>query len=134
MESMNSDTLRGKTTSSFGSTTEHSGPSPPPQYALIASKTIDPESSSSELVVDVVDALIDVIEPAAGQTTLSLYEHVNPDALEDIVTASAEKKSDVEVRFTVEDYLVTVRSDNTILIYEPLGAHRGTEGNPCPVS
>ncbi len=65
-----------------------------------------------------------MIEPAAGQTTLSLYEYVNPDALEDIIAASASKKSDVEVRFTVEDYLVTVRSDHTILIYEPLGVQR----------
>ncbi|WP_438267394.1 HalOD1 output domain-containing protein [Haladaptatus halobius] len=75
-----------------------------------------------------------MIEPTAGQTTLTLYEYVNPDALEDIVTASAEKKSDVEVRFTVVDYLVTVRSNNTILIYEPLGAHRSTSEKPCLAS
>nr|WP_076432740.1 HalOD1 output domain-containing protein [Haladaptatus litoreus] len=112
--------MRTKTTSWFGSIPEHSEPSPSPQYALIASETIDLESSSSELVTSVVDVLIDVIEPAAGQTTLSLYEYVNPDALEDIIEASASKKSDVEVRFTVEDYLVTVRSNNTVLIYEPL--------------
>ncbi|WP_227380245.1 HalOD1 output domain-containing protein [Haladaptatus halobius] len=97
---------------------------------MVASETIDPESSNSELVVDVVNALVEVIEPAAGQTTLSLYEHVNLDALEDIITASAEKKSDVEVRFTVEDYLVTVRSDNTILIYEPIRAQREIGENP----
>lgn len=130
---MNSESMRTKTTSWFGSTTEHSGPSPPPQYTLVASETIDLESSNSELVTEIVDVLIDVLEPAAGQTTLSLYEYVNPDALEDIIEASASKKSDVEVRFTVKDYLVTVRSDNTILIYEPLGAHRDTGGNPCPV-
>ncbi|WP_435158988.1 HalOD1 output domain-containing protein [Haladaptatus sp. DFWS20] len=75
-----------------------------------------------------------MIEPTGAQTTLSLYEYVNPDALEDIIKASASKKSDVEVRFTVEDYLVTVRSDNTILIYEPLGAQRDTGGNPCSAS
>ncbi|WP_227380941.1 HalOD1 output domain-containing protein [Haladaptatus halobius] len=98
------------------------------------SKTIDLESSTSELVVGVVEALVEVIEPAGGQTTLSLYEYVNPDALKDIITASAEKKSDVEVRFTVEDYLVTVRSDNTILIYGPIRAQRGSGGNPCPAS
>ncbi|WP_435157488.1 HalOD1 output domain-containing protein [Haladaptatus sp. DFWS20] len=66
-----------------------------------------------------------MIEPAAGQTTLSLYEYVNPDALEDIIEASASKQSDVEVRFTVKGYLVTVRSNNTVLIYEPLGARSG---------
>jgi hypothetical protein len=125
---MHSESLTTKTTSWFGSTTEHSGPSSTHQYALIASETIDPESSSSELVTGVVNVLIDVIEPAAGQTTLTLYEYVNPDALEDIIIASAEKKSDVEIRFTVEDYLVTVRSNNIILIYEPLGAQRGTGG------
>ncbi len=65
---------------------------------------------------------MDVIEPTAGQITLSLYEYVNPDALEEIIEASASKQSDVAVRFTVEDYLVTVRSDNTVLIYEPLKA------------
>ena len=129
---MNSDTERTQTTSWFGSTRNHTAPNPPPQYALVASETIDFDSSTSELVAGVVEALIDVIEPAGGQITLSLYEYVDPDALEDIITASASKKSDVEVRFTVEDYLVTVRSDNTILIYEPLGAHRDTGGNPCP--
>ena len=115
-----------QTTSWFGSTTEHSGPSPPPQYALVASETIDFESSPSELVTSVIDVLIDVIEPTGGQTTLTLYEYVNPDALEDIIQASASKQSDVEVRFTVENYLVTVRSNNTILIYEPLGARSNT--------
>jgi hypothetical protein len=59
---------------------------------------------------------------------------VNPDALEDIVTASTMKKSDVKVRFTVEEYLVTVRSDNIILIYKPRGAHRGTGEKQCLVS
>ncbi|WP_076433347.1 HalOD1 output domain-containing protein [Haladaptatus litoreus] len=63
-----------------------------------------------------------MIEPAADQTTLSLYEYMNPDALEDIIEASASKQSDVEVRFTIEDYLVTVRSNHTVLIYEPLDA------------
>ena len=119
---MNSNTTRTKTTSWFGSSTGNSAPSPPPQYALVASETIDPESSSSELVAGVVEALIDVMEPVAGQTTLPLYEYVNPDALEDIIEASASKKGDVEVRFIVEKYLVTVRSDDTILIYEPLKA------------
>jgi hypothetical protein len=118
---MNSDTMRTETTGWFGSTTEHSGPSPP-QYALVASETIDLESSSSELITSVVEVLIDVMEPTDGQTTLSLYEYVNPDALEDIIVASASKQSDVEVRFTVEGYLVTVRSDNTVLIYESIGA------------
>jgi hypothetical protein len=131
---MNSDTERIQTTSWFGSTAEYSGPSPPPQYALVASETIDLDSSTSELITSVVDALTDVIEPTGGQTTLSLYEYVNPDALEDIITASASKKSDVEVRFTVEDYLVTVRSNNTILIYEPLGTRRDAGENPCPAS
>ncbi|WP_253226839.1 hypothetical protein [Haladaptatus sp. AB643] len=36
-------------------------------------------------------------ETIDGQTTLSLYEYENPDALEDIIEASASKKSDVEV-------------------------------------
>ncbi len=124
--------MRTKTTSWFGSTTEHSGPSPPPQYALVASETIDLDSPTSELITSVVEALIDVIEPAGGQTKLSLYEYVDPDALEDIIEASASKKSDVEVRFTVEDYLVTVRSNNTVLIYEPLGTRRDAGENPCP--
>ncbi|WP_266082911.1 HalOD1 output domain-containing protein [Haladaptatus caseinilyticus] len=131
---MNSDTMRTKTTGWFGSTTEHSGPSPPLQYTLVASETINREVSGSEIVTGIVDVLIDVIEPISGQTTLSLYEYVNPDALEDIITASASKKSDVEVRFTVEGYLVIVRSDNTVLIYEPIGTQRDTDGNPCPAS
>jgi Halobacterial output domain 1 len=131
---MNSDTERTQTTSWLGSTAECSGPSPPPQYALATSETINFDSSTSELVAGVVETLIDVIEPASGQTTLSLYEYVNPDALEDIIEASASKQSDVEVRFTVENYLTTVRSDNTVLIYEPIGTQRDAGGNPCPTS
>ncbi|WP_266081262.1 HalOD1 output domain-containing protein [Haladaptatus caseinilyticus] len=130
---MNSKSMRTKTTSWFGTTTEHSGLSQP-QYTLVAFETIDLESSTSELVTSVVDTLIDVIEPADGQTTLSLYEYVNPDALEDIIAASASKKSDVEVRFTVEDYLVTIRSNHTVLIYEPLRAQRDTGENSFPAS
>ena len=48
-------------------------------------------------------------------------------AVNDLLAASSSKKSDVKVRFTVEDYLVTVRSNNTILIYEPLGARSSSE-------
>ncbi len=87
-----------------------------------------------ELVTEVADALMNVIEPAGGQIILSLYEYVNPDALEDIITASTEKKSDIEVRFMVEDYLITVRSDHTVLIYEPIRVQRETSGNRCPAS
>ncbi|WP_227356649.1 HalOD1 output domain-containing protein [Haladaptatus salinisoli] len=131
---MNGESQTTKTTRWFGSTTEQSGSNSFHQYALIASETIDAESSSSELATDIINALIDVIEPATGQTTLTLYEYVNPDALEDIITASAEKKSDIEVRFTVEGYLVTVRSNNTILIYESLGAHPSTSEKPSLAS
>ena len=119
---MNNHIVQTKTTNWFGSTTKPIEPAPPTQYTLVASETIDLESSSLELVTGVVEALSDVMEPEAGQTPLSLYEYVNPDALEDIITASASKKSDVEVRFAVEDYLVTVRSNHTVLIYEPLDA------------
>ncbi|GAA0242807.1 HalOD1 output domain-containing protein [Haladaptatus pallidirubidus] len=119
---MASESMTTQTTSWFGSTTEQSGPRSPPQYALVASATINLEASNLEFVTSVIDVLMDVIEPATGQTTLSLYEYVNPDALEDIIGASASKKSDVEVRFTIKDYLVTVRSDYTILIHESLDA------------
>ena len=114
-----------ETTTWFGSAVDASGPSLSSQYTLVASETIDPEASRPEIVTGVVDVLIDVLEPAAGQTTLSLYEYVNPDALGDIIEASASKMSDSEVRFTIEDYLVTVRSDYTILIYESLGIRSG---------
>jgi hypothetical protein len=66
---MHSEPLTTKTIRWFGSNTEHSGSSPSHQYTLIASETINLESSTSELVTGVVDVLIDVIEPAAGQTT-----------------------------------------------------------------
>ncbi|WP_423747252.1 HalOD1 output domain-containing protein (plasmid) [Haladaptatus sp. SPP-AMP-3] len=75
-----------------------------------------------------------MIKPTGSQSTFALYEYVNPDALEDIIEVCASKKSDVEVRFTVEGYLVSVRSDNTIPIYEPPGAHCDISENPCPVS
>ncbi|ODR79871.1 hypothetical protein BG842_05015 [Haladaptatus sp. W1] len=123
-----------ETTTWFGSAVDASGPRLSSQYALVASETIDPEASRPEIVTGVVDVLMDVIEPTVGQTTLSLYEYVNPDALEDIIEASASKKSDIEVRFTIEDYLVTVRSDYTILIYKPIGTQRDTGKNPCPTS
>lgn len=68
----------------------------------------------------VVDVIIDATEPAGGQTTLTLDEHVEPDALNDLIEASADKQSYVEVQFTFEQTLVVVRSTGTILIYEPL--------------
>lgn len=110
-----------ETTSWFGTNTERSEPRSPPQYALTASYSIE---SGCSPALSVVEAVVDVTEPMGGQTSLRLYEHVNPDALEDIITASSTKKSDVEVRFTIEEYLVVVRSTKTILIYEPLEARR----------
>ncbi|WP_227380607.1 HalOD1 output domain-containing protein [Haladaptatus halobius] len=118
---MQSEPIASETTSWFRNDTEHSGPSPPPQYALTASYSIEPNCSP---VLSVVEAVVDVIEPPGGQTSLRLYEHVNPDALEGLIVASSEKKSDVEVRFTIEEYLIVVRSTKTILIYEPLEARR----------
>ncbi|MFH5801554.1 HalOD1 output domain-containing protein [Haladaptatus sp. CMAA 1911] len=123
-----------ETTTWFGSGVDASDPSRSSQYALVASETIDPEVSRPEIVIGVVDVIMDVIEPTVGQTTLSLYEYVNPDALEDIIEVSASKKSDNEVRSTTEDYLVTVWSDYTILIYKPIGTQLDTGENPCPTS
>ncbi|WP_227380205.1 HalOD1 output domain-containing protein [Haladaptatus halobius] len=88
---------------------------------MTASYSIALDSSPT---LTVVEAVVDVTTQVGGQTSLRLYEHVNPDALEDIITASSEKQSDVEVRFTIEEYLVIVRSTNTILIHEPVEAQR----------
>lgn len=118
---MQSESIAIETTSWFANDTKHAGPRPPAQYALTASYSTEPNYSPAQAVVE---AIVDITEPAGGQTSLRLYEHVNLDALEDIITASSTKKSDVEVRFTIEKYLVVVRSTKTILIYEPLEARR----------
>lgn len=114
---MRSESIPIETTNWFGTDAERTGPLLPTQYSLTASYSIDPDRSPT---LAVVEAVVDVTEPADGQASLELYEHVSPDALDDLVTASSNKKSNVEVRFTVETYLVVVRSTDRILIYEPL--------------
>lgn len=118
---MQSEPMTSETTSWFGTDTEHPGLRLPSEYALTASYSIEPGNSPT---LTVVEAIIDITEPPDGQTSLNIYEHINPDALDDIITASATKKSDVEVRFTFEEYLVVVRSTNTILLYESLDAQQ----------
>jgi len=79
---------------------------------------------SQSPTANVVDVVLDVTDRRDGQTTLTLYEHLNPDALDDLVDATPDKRSHVEVRFTVDDLLVVVRSANTSLVYEPLDARQ----------
>lgn len=91
------------------------GPSVPPQYALQRTRSVGPDES---LTVSLVEAVVDTLEPPERQASLCLYEYVNPEALEDLIEASGAKESGIEVRFTIDDYLVTVRSNGTILIHE----------------
>lgn len=113
-----------KTTCWFNTKTKPTSPKAPSQYALTATRSINPDCS---LPIGLVEAVVDVLELPDGQTSLQLYMHVNPDALEEIIEASETKESSVEVRFMIHDYLIAVRSNHTVLIYEPLGAQR--EGN-----
>jgi len=106
-----------ETTNWFENTTKSPNSRASTQYALSNTVPITPEQS---VAVGVVEAVVETIEPLGGQTSLNLYEHVNPDALKEIIDASATKKSDVEVRFTFEDHLIVLRSNDTILIYESL--------------
>ncbi|RBI59947.1 hypothetical protein DMJ13_19800 [halophilic archaeon] len=105
------------TTTWFGTETDTPDPSSPTRYELTESYPIDPAQSPTQAVVD---AMLDMSEPPGGQTTLTLYEHIDPDALEDLIDASEDKRSHVEVRFQVDEYLFVVRSTNTIRVYEPL--------------
>ena len=105
------------TTTWFGAESDTPDPSSPTRYELTESHSIDP---AQPLTHGVVDALLDVHKPLDGQTTLTLYEHIDPDALEDLTDASEDKQSHVEVRFRVDEYLFVVRSTNTIRVYEPL--------------
>lgn len=103
----------------FEAETDTPDPSTFTKYTLTTSYSIDSAQSPKN---DIVEAVLDVADLPDGQTTLTLYEFVDPDALDDLVNASVSKQSAVEVRFTVEEYLVVVRSTGTILIYEPLRA------------
>ncbi len=109
-------TMAVETADWFGSDAGQSSSSVTDRYRLAASSTMDSAQKPSLCVVDV---LTDVDESMSGQTTLTLYEHLETDALDDMVEASPEKRSHVEVRFTVDEYLVVVRSTDTILVYEP---------------
>lgn len=95
-------------------------PRTPTPYTLIESYSMDPAQSPKH---NVVDAVLDVTNPPAGQTTLTLYEHIAPDALDDLIDKSEDKQSSVEVRFTIDEYLIVVRSTGALLVYEPLRAH-----------
>ncbi|RBI59980.1 hypothetical protein DMJ13_20040 [halophilic archaeon] len=109
-------TLTTETTTWFSTESRISTPRTT-QYKLIGSYSLESAESPKQAVVD---AVVDVTQPVGGQTTLTLYEHLDPDALDDLITASADKRSHVEIRFTFEEYLIIVRSTNTVLIYEPL--------------
>ncbi len=85
------------------------------QYTLVATFSMDATHSPALCVADAITE----VTGTSGQTTLTLYEYLEPDALDEIVEASTDKRSHVEVRFTVEEYLIIVRSPGTILIYEP---------------
>ncbi|ODR80951.1 hypothetical protein BG842_00690 [Haladaptatus sp. W1] len=124
---MSSNPASVETTHWFENESTSADPTNPPQYVLIATWSVDPDQS---LTVSLIETIVDTLKPPDGQTSLSLYQHVNPDALEEIIEASTTKESGVEVRFTIEDYLVTVRSNDTVLIYEPLGPHRSSSRNP----
>ncbi|MCO8244886.1 MULTISPECIES: HalOD1 output domain-containing protein [unclassified Haladaptatus] len=107
-----------ETTNWFGSATESSNSrASAQQYSLSTTISITPDKS---VAVGIVEAVVETLEPQGGQASLSLYEHVNPDALKEIIDTSATKKSDVEVRFTFEEHLIVVRSNDTVLVYEPL--------------
>ena len=124
---MSSNTTTTQTTHWFENESTSTDPTSPPQYALIATRSVDPDQP---LTGSLIETLVETLKPPDGQTSLNLYQHVNPDALEEIIEASKTKESGVEVRFTIENYLVTVRSNNTILIYEPLGPQRSSSRNP----
>ncbi|RBI59207.1 hypothetical protein DMJ13_23860 [halophilic archaeon] len=109
--------MTATTTTWFGTETDRPGPSVSTQYTLTGSYSMDSSRSPKH---GVVDAVLDATEPPDGQTTLTLYEHLDPDALDALIDASADKRSHVEVRFTIDEFLVVVRSTDTILVYEPL--------------
>ena len=123
---MSSNPTPVETTHWFENESTFADPTDPPQYALIATRSIDPDQS---VTVSLIETLVETLKPPDGQTSLSLYQHVNPDALEEIIEASKTKESGVEVRFTIENYLITIRSNNTVLIYEPLGPQRDSGRN-----
>ncbi|WP_231188925.1 HalOD1 output domain-containing protein [Haladaptatus sp. DYF46] len=106
-----------ETTSWFESTAESPNSRTSTEYALSHTVSI---TSNQSVAVEVINAIVETIEPQRKQTSLNLYEHVNPDALKEIIDTSTTKKSDVEVRFTFEDHLIAVRSNDTIRIYKPL--------------
>lgn len=114
---MPSSTTGVETTTWFGTGTDTPSPSIPTRFQLTESYSMDPTRPPVRGVVDVV---LDVTDHPGGQTTLTLYEYLDPDALDDLVDAGADKRSHVEVRFTVDDYLLVVRSTGTILVYEPM--------------
>lgn len=105
-----------ETTAWFDTDAGRSDLDAPVRYERTATYSMDSARAPS---VDVIDAIVDVVEPTDGQTTLTLYEYLDPDGFNAVLTASTDKKSHVEVRFTVEGYLVAVRSDDTIVVYEP---------------
>ena len=96
---------------------ETTNPGESEQYALKNTISVTP---NRPILVCIVEAIIETAELQDGQTSLSLYDHIDTDALNEIISTSKSKKSDIEVRFTFNDLLIIVRSDNTISIYELL--------------
>jgi Halobacterial output domain 1 len=63
----------------------------------------------------VLSALEEVHETAITNAEFTLYDHIDPDALDSLFQADAD--ATVRVAFTIEDYVVTIWGDEGIHIH-----------------
>lgn len=83
--------------------------SPPEDANCVAVQTLDCESES---VVHTALRMVAAIENVPIDSLDPLYEHIETDALVELVTHARECNSAVCVEFTVGDYTVVVSHDN----------------------
>ena len=78
-------------------------------------------SSPAKLSTTVVHALAEVMETDVTDTGFSLYDSVDPDALDSIFSLKSDgtPRSPGHLAFTVQGYRVTVYSDGHIVITPP---------------
>ena len=76
------------------------------------------ESGAEESTTETVLRAMAAVEGVDESEMDPIYEHVDPVALENIVDHADSRDNAVGVRFTVEDYTVSVRQDRSVRVVE----------------
>ena len=73
--------------------------------------------SDTPVIIAVADALATVEDEDVTEIDLTLYDYVPPDALDQLIDHK-NPSGRVEVTFPVDDYLIEIKGENNVTIFE----------------